>query len=757
MDVDFQNYSWNPNPVRQMAEQNSLIDDLFFGFEAPNLDDLINEDAGRTRRVTVSEDSSSGKGSSPAEDEWMMLDEDVNTDEAATTTSSSDEDDFVGQQLPTTEEIFQILDDAVQDWKIKLEVVVGEGLKRLRKAGKEGKLKIKYLPGESVGNKKLMAPKDLILKEWKEEFDGSLQSVQAKLDKLTRDKVAEVAALYDDRLLMSKPKREPVKKVTIDCRDKKTKGGNYHALKQMVRELDRMVAATQANNFESCVPIYNLTPKPPAPDACNIVAIPFEFPLQKYVKYIKESNNNNNIKIQGPPIPLPPPQPYVIPTPPPQPYVIPTPPPVPMITNPTPKIDIKDFVAINQSRILDALDDMKIKHHMSQKVKEETQTKPITKVPPTMKKEVKRETSAMARRGKMAERREKNKTNKSQQRRKKGEATITNVNQGFTYRLRQYSVNGEEHYLIVKKRMPANADQEVEDIFQDWVHNMEEKRRVRRHTPRVRKLSHRAQRKEYLRHNGYEIPEQGPLSYADALKKNLKFKPNYIPVEDIFEAWRDYLLELDDLLSEGLGMEHLMYSSSDDVDSSSCSEEDMTQQLQQQPLTAAELKDEEVNDDEMGLMECGQPTVKTALDPVSSSFVHKRKVKALQPEQLFAGWRFNLDDGDFFKRRSSKKKNKARKYAMEEIFSDWRRHSMMAKEASPPPPAKRMQLSPMPENIFHDWLCNLAPFSPQHHGHPRHHHVRNQASAGEPLSKRPRSNNHRRSKNKKNNGGKNTF
>ena len=47
-----------------------------------------------------------------------------------------------------SEEIFKALDDAVQDWKIKLEVVIGEGLKKLRKSTKDNKMKMKYLPGK---------------------------------------------------------------------------------------------------------------------------------------------------------------------------------------------------------------------------------------------------------------------------------------------------------------------------------------------------------------------------------------------------------------------------------------------------------------------------------------------------------------------------------------------------------------------------------------------------------------------------------
>ena len=47
--------------------------------------------------------------------------------------------------------------------------------------------------------------------------------------------------------------------------------------------------------------------------------------------------------------------------------------------------------------------------------------------------------------------------------------------------------------------------------------------------------------------------KSAPLSYSDVLKKNLKMTAS-MPTEDIFEAWRDYLQELDSLLSEDLSI-----------------------------------------------------------------------------------------------------------------------------------------------------------------------------------------------------------
>ena len=52
-----------------------------------------------------------------------------------------------------------------------------------------------------------------------------------------------------------------------------------------------------------------------------------------------------------------------------------------------------------------------------------------------------------------------------------------------------------------------------------------------------------------LRSNEKVTYFSGPASYADALKKNLKFRPNYIPVEDVFETWKDLLADPEDLMT----------------------------------------------------------------------------------------------------------------------------------------------------------------------------------------------------------------
>lgn len=83
---------------------------------------------------------------------------------------SLDCDEFHEEELEDTEEIFQLLSDVVDDWKLKLELIVAEGLKKMRKSTKEKKTMMKYLPGN-----KLVGPaKEAILVDWKSEFVKTL-------------------------------------------------------------------------------------------------------------------------------------------------------------------------------------------------------------------------------------------------------------------------------------------------------------------------------------------------------------------------------------------------------------------------------------------------------------------------------------------------------------------------------------------------------------------------------------------------------
>ena len=89
----------------------------------------VSVNGGRIRKVTITEIED--------ENEWTWPDPCLFED-----------DNIIIEK--TTEEIFEELENVVQDWKSKLEFVVADGLKKIKRSTKEKKLMMKYLPGEGT-------------------------------------------------------------------------------------------------------------------------------------------------------------------------------------------------------------------------------------------------------------------------------------------------------------------------------------------------------------------------------------------------------------------------------------------------------------------------------------------------------------------------------------------------------------------------------------------------------------------------------
>jgi len=200
--------------------------------------------------------------------------------------------------------------------------------------------------------------------------------------------------------------------------------------------------------------------------------------------------------------------------------------------------------------------------------------------------------------------------------------------------LKEFQKAGENRFLVVKKKpVLPKITMDVEDIFKDWKVNMDDINEQRRKAAlaargnRKRKLSNRALRKELLREIDEEEKKR-PASYADALKRNLK-----APMEDIFEAWRDYLQELDEILSND---SRTSFSKGDSV-------EDI--------LGSADCYQKELGN-------CGQPTVKRV-----------KNVYQYQKEIIFAGWRHNLATPSD---PSASDFEELYKYQAENIFASWK-------------------------------------------------------------------------------------
>merc|ERR1712080_150774 len=126
----------------------------------------------------------------------------------------------------TTEEMFAMLKDVITDWKIKLEVVVGDGLKRIKKASKEKKSMMKYLPGEDVKDASniLAKAKEEIINEWKNEVARCMAETHNKINNIGENKVKDTVKIADG--LIKKPaveKKENKKEEKKEKKEEKTK------------------------------------------------------------------------------------------------------------------------------------------------------------------------------------------------------------------------------------------------------------------------------------------------------------------------------------------------------------------------------------------------------------------------------------------------------------------------------------------------------------------------------------------------------
>jgi len=226
--------------------------------------------------------------------------------------------------------------------------------------------------------------------------------------------------------------------------------------------------------------------------------------------------------------------------------------------------------------------------------------------------------------------------------------------------LKQFKKNGKEHFLVVKKKTESFPD--MEDIFADWkpnlvdAHEQRKQAAINARKQRTRKLSNRAMRKELVKEIE-EAENKKPMSYSDVLKKNLK-----APMEDIFEAWRDYLQELDEIVRN-------------DSRTSFCKGESVESILE----TAESYQQE--------LQYCGQPTVFTT--PPSKA----NKKLGLQKEVIFASWRHNFSNPN----EVSYVKNDS--FQAENYFASWKRNLKQDL------PVADSDIDP--ESILEDWVHNF--------------------------------------------------
>ena len=183
---------------------------------------------GRIRKVTITEIEDGQDWSWP---DPGNIEEDGTTEE--------DIDEVIIEK--TTDEVFAALEDVVTDWKIKLEVVVGDGLKKIKKASREKKAMMKHLPGDSIqkGSGVLVKAKEEILNDWKKEVARTVKDTHNKLNDLGTTKVKDVVIVSEGILKKAGAKTE--KKAAADKNSNKAVVKDaYLDLKKLMRELDTL-------------------------------------------------------------------------------------------------------------------------------------------------------------------------------------------------------------------------------------------------------------------------------------------------------------------------------------------------------------------------------------------------------------------------------------------------------------------------------------------------------------------------------------
>ena len=159
------------------------------------------------------------------------------------------------------------------------------------------------------------------------------------------------------------------------------------------------------------------------------------------------------------------------------------------------------------------------------------------------------------------------------------------------------------------------------------------------------------------------------MSYSDIVKKNLK-----LPMEDIFEAWRDYLQELDDILSDE---SRTSFSKGDSMEDILGTAMDFQQELQK----------------------CGQPTVRTVNTKIKKSTQPwPSRIMNYDKEIFFASWRHNLTNLD--ENNENDYYQVSKNYEAENHFSKWK-HNLRDETIEEDEDMKQA------EDIFEDWIYNF--------------------------------------------------
>merc|ERR1712110_1357241 len=156
-------------------------------------------------------------------------------------TDADFEDSFEEDDIDV-DELSKAFDNVIEDWKIKMEVIIGEGLKGLRKSHKERKLMMKYLPGD----RKVYAAKQDIAKNWKIDFQKGFGTTHKKLEKLAAAKAREVENVVKTDYKEPQIFQNKYKKQVVNINLRSNQESAYGNLKELISQLDKMINYVQS-------------------------------------------------------------------------------------------------------------------------------------------------------------------------------------------------------------------------------------------------------------------------------------------------------------------------------------------------------------------------------------------------------------------------------------------------------------------------------------------------------------------------------
>jgi len=393
---------------------------------------------GRIRKVTITEIED--------EEEWNWPDPGC----------FEEEDDEAEEAMKSADEVFDELENVVQDWKKQLEVIVAEGLKTIKKTTKEKRAMMKYVPGDGLigGSNKTLQARCQILTEWKDDITAAIDATHQKLNNLGVEGMKNTS--------------QAVKNVAPEVDSFKENGCTTVSLdfETLMRDLDILYNKYHNANAMNKVPIYNVK-KDFVP--MNNSPLPWWKPISTYAQMV-----DSPIQVSK----------------------------EPKTPNPNILSILQDFVSDQKSQKT-IMEEWKKMEEKKRLLKEKKEGKPTRRGRDSSKK--------------MKERKE--------------------IRKYKQFLMREIVKKGETHYYLMKKEVKEPDMTEVEDIFADWKQNLETRKR-KTVKPRVRKISHRAERKEMLKEVKSELEKtQGPLTYSQMLRKNLKIPVEGPAVEEMFGPW----------------------------------------------------------------------------------------------------------------------------------------------------------------------------------------------------------------------------